>query len=60
MIDNIEQFIKEIDGTMSIEGMPLDEKDRENIRSCCLNPKNYDLIIQSIVKEYTLKYKGQC
>ncbi len=58
-MDKTEQIIKEIDGSMRIEGMPLTEDDRNNLRVCIAEPDKTDIIINSIVDHYTRLYKNE-
>lgn len=58
-MDKVEQIIKEIDGSMRIEGMALTENDKDNIRMCIASPEKTEMIISSIVKHYTQMYKNK-
>jgi hypothetical protein len=49
---NIEQRINEVNGTLAIEGMPLDETDRDNLRSILRGEVSYQEMKQRILKKY--------
>jgi hypothetical protein len=49
---NIEQRINEVNGTLAIEGMPLDETDKDNLRSILCGEVSYQEMKQRILKEY--------
>ena len=49
---DIEQAIREINGTMAIEGMPLTEDDKEGLRSVMRGERSYADLIDSILAEY--------
>ena len=52
---DIEQKINEINGTMAIEGMPLTEKDRENMRAVLRGEVSFSDMKQQILAEYKPK-----
>ena len=49
---DIEQAIREINGTMAIEGMPLTEGEKEDLRSVMRGERSYADLIESILAEY--------
>ncbi|MDR1089258.1 MAG: antitoxin VbhA family protein [Coriobacteriales bacterium] len=49
---DIEQRINEVNGTMAIEGMPLDKTDEENLRSILRGEISYQEMKQRILDEY--------
>jgi hypothetical protein len=49
---DMEQLISEVNGTLAIEGMPLDETDRDNLRSILRGEVSYQEMKQRILKEY--------
>jgi len=51
-VRDIEQAIREINGTMAIEGMPLTEGEKEELRSVMRGERSYADLIESILAEY--------
>ena len=54
-MENIEEIIAEINGTMAIEGMPLTEEDKERLRMCITGEASADEMVKQLVKKYTQK-----
>lgn len=52
---DIEKIIREVDGTMSIEGMPITGDDKDRIRNCLRNKKKYDEAITALIKKHTVR-----
>ena len=52
---DIEQTIREVNGTMAIEGMPLTEKDKENLRQVLQGKVSYQEMRRRILAEYQPK-----
>ena len=52
MKENIEKTIRYVDASMSIEGMPLTEQDKGNIRDCLSGKADMDTVIGQIIAEY--------
>jgi uncharacterized membrane protein YukC len=52
MNENIEKTIRYVDASMSIEGMPLTEQDKMNIRDCLSGKADMDTVINRIKKGY--------
>lgn len=50
--NEIKRIIKEINGTMAIEGMPLTEKNKKDISSVLSGKKTADEIVKKLVKKY--------
>jgi citrate lyase gamma subunit len=51
---DIEQKIREINGSMTIEGMPLTDEDKGRLRSILRGEIDYETAIQKIIKKYAL------
>ena len=51
---DIEQKIREVDGTMAMEGMPLSEADKENMRSVLRGDVSFTEMKKRILSEYQL------
>lgn len=54
-MEGIEQIIKEVNGTMAIEGMPLGEEDKDRIRVCLSGEDSFDEIRKRIIEKHTVK-----
>lgn len=52
---DIEQIIKEVNGTMAIEGMPLKEVDKERIRVCLSDKVSFEEMKRRIVEKHTIR-----
>lgn len=52
---NIEQIIKEVNGTMTIEGMPLKEEDKERIRVCLSDEVSFEEMKRRIIEKHTVR-----
>ena len=53
-MNDIEQIVNEVNGSMTIEGMPLTEKDMECMRMCLNGTLSFNEVITSIISEYTV------
>ena len=49
---DIEQKIREVNSTMAMEGMPLTETDKENMRTVLRGDVSFQEMKQSILAEY--------
>ena len=47
-----EKLIKEVDGSMAIEGMSLTDDDKNRIRYCVENPKQLDVILKRLINKH--------
>jgi hypothetical protein len=57
-MSDIEKKINEVNATMAMEGMPLDEQDRENLRSVLSGEISYEEMKKSIIADYRrVEYK---
>ena len=52
---DIEQTVREVNGTMAIEGMPLTDEDKERLRSILRGEISYDAAIRAIIEKYSAK-----
>ena len=50
---DIEQKIREVNGTMAIEGMPLTEEDKDNLRAVLRGDVSYQEMKRRILAKYT-------
>lgn len=50
----IEKVINEVDSSMSMEGMPLSNEDKDRIRICLTNPSELNDIINNLIKKHTV------
>lgn len=51
---DIEQIIKEVDGTMTIEGIPLNEEDKDRIRLCLSNMVSFEEMRRKIIEKHRI------
>lgn len=51
-MSEIERIINEVDSSMSMEGLPLTNADKERISVCLNNPKKLDSIISELLKKH--------
>ena len=49
---DIEQTIREVNGTMAMEGMPLTEADKENLRQVLQGKVSYQEMKRRILAKY--------
>lgn len=49
---DIEQTIREVNGTMAMEGMPLTEADKENLRQVLQGKVSFQEMRQRILAKY--------
>jgi len=54
-LKDIEQIIKEVNGTMAMEGMPLTEEDKERLKLCLSDKVSFEEMKKRIVKKHTMK-----
>ena len=53
-MSEIEKIVNEVDSSMTMEGLPLTEEDRERIKLCLANPVIVDQIIRDLLKKHTV------
>ena len=51
---DVEQKIRDVNGTMAIEGMPLTEDEKARLRSILHGEIDYDTAIQDIITKYLM------
>ncbi len=51
---DLEKIIDEVNGSMSIEGMPLTKIDKERIRRCAGNDELVEETIAELIKKHTV------
>jgi hypothetical protein len=57
-MSDIERKINEVNATMAMEGMPLDEQDKKNLRTVLSGEVSFDEMKKQIVAEYRqVEYK---
>ena len=52
---DIEQIIKEVTGTMAMEGMHLREEDKQRIRVCLSDQVTFDEMKKRIIQKHTVR-----
>ncbi len=50
---DVEQTIREVNGTMAIEGMPLTDEDKNRLRSILNGEMSYEAAIRGIIDKYS-------
>lgn len=54
VVKSIDAIIKEVNGTMAIEGMPLTDEDKSRIRACLRNNEKFNSAIVELLAKHTL------
>jgi hypothetical protein len=52
---DVEQLIREVNGTMAIEGMPLTDEDKNKMREVLRGEVSFEAMRNSILAEYMPK-----
>lgn len=52
---NIEQIIREVNGSMAMEGMSLKEEDKERIRVCLSDEVSFEEMKKRIIEKHTVR-----
>lgn len=50
---DIERVIEQVDGSMSMEGMPLTSNDKDRIRRCAGDDKKVDKEIAELIRKHS-------
>ncbi len=53
-LKDIDKIIKEVDGSMSIEGMSLNQEDKDRIRECLIEKITFEDMKREIIKKHTI------
>lgn len=51
---DIEKIIEEVNGTMSMEGMPITADDRSRIRLCLRDKKLYNETLKNLIRKHSV------
>ena len=51
---DIETVVREVDSSMTMEGMPLYSEDKDRIRKYLSNPSSLEKIMSSLVEKHTI------
>lgn len=51
---DVETIVREVDSSMTMEGMPLYSEDKDRIRWYLLNPGSLEKIVNSLVEKHTV------
>ncbi|MEW8974051.1 MAG: hypothetical protein AB2375_07635 [Tissierellaceae bacterium] len=54
ILRDIDQIIKEVDGSMSIEGMSLNQEDKDRIKECLVEKTTFEDMKRKIIKKHTI------
>ena len=57
---DIEKIIREVNGTMAIEGMPITKADEDRIRNCLRDNDKYEKTLHELVKKHTVIDNNIC
>ncbi|MDR0883939.1 MAG: hypothetical protein LBN05_04980 [Oscillospiraceae bacterium] len=49
---DIEAKIRNINGSMAIEGMPLTEEDKTRLRDLLMGKSSYDTVVEQLVQKH--------
>ena len=52
---NIEKIIKEVNGSMAMEGMPLSEEDKNRMRLCAGDRDKVDKMVSELIEKHRTK-----
>lgn len=58
-MNEIERIVKEVDGSMAMEGLPLTAADKDRIRTCLMNPSDLDGIIRALLTKHTVPVRAR-
>ena len=56
---DIEKIVQEVDGSMTMEGMPLTLEDKDRIRKCLAEPSAVELMISSLLAKHTVPVRAR-
>lgn len=51
---DIEKIVREVDSSMTMEGMPLTLEDKDRIRKCLTEPSAVEFMISSLLAKHTV------
>jgi Na+/phosphate symporter len=51
---DIEKILRKVDGNMSMEGIHLNEEDKERIRVCLNKKESFDNMARALVKKHRI------
>ena len=54
MMSDIDSIVREVDSSMTMEGMPLYSEDKDRIRKSLENPGSLEKMIGTLVKKHTV------
>ena len=60
IVKDIEKIIREVNGTMAIEGMPITKADEDRIRNCLRDNDKYEKTLRELVKKHTVIDNNIC
>jgi hypothetical protein len=52
---DVEQTIREVNGTMAMEGMPLTDEDKNRLRDILHDRVSIDMVIKQLTEKYSAK-----
>lgn len=55
VLKDVDQIIKEVNGSMAIEGMPLNEEDKERLRECIVESISFEDMKRKIIEKHTIR-----
>jgi len=57
-VGNIERVIREVDSSMTMEGLPLTKDDKNRIRKCLTDPSALDGVIGNLLAKHTVPLRN--
>lgn len=55
---DVESIVREVDSSMTMEGMPLYSEDKDRIRKYLENPVNLEKMVGALVKKHTVPVRS--
>lgn len=53
-MSDLESIVREVDGSMAMEGMPLHAEDKDRIRRCLSDMRFLEKTVRSLVEKHTV------
>lgn len=53
-MSEIERIVKEVDSSMSMEGMPLTTEDKNRIKVCLKSSEDFNKTLSALLKKHTV------
>jgi len=56
---DIEKIVREVDSSLTMEGMPLTLEDKDRIRKCLVEPAVVELTIRNLLAKHTVPVRAR-